>query len=131
MSEIEYDYSEPWQMFAGEEKPWTDLERVLRLDDKMDTQKEMGDALGCHPSTVSTWLQKAKKSRDVSLDSEEQDCMNWEVCGNQAPTGRMVICDSCLDLVRTADRERGPNFSDYDEREEFMEEAYEHYDVER
>jgi hypothetical protein len=107
-SDSEYDYSEPWSMFAGEEQPWKNLNRLLKWDEKMDTQKEMGDAFGCSPSTISYWLQKAKSDPNVHL--EDGSGIQCERCDGETP-GHNVICNDCLDGVR--DRDAGAEYNNY------------------
>lgn len=93
-------YDEPWPMFSDEDEPWKDLERLLKWDGKMDTQKEMGDAFGCTPSTISYWLNKARDEVEPEYDDEELQCSHFEVCGNLGPSPVNGICTVCLDLMR-------------------------------
>jgi hypothetical protein len=95
----EFDFTEPWDIFADENQPWKDLDRLLELDEKMETQNEVADALGCSPSTISYWLQKARDSREAGLD-QDNPCFYNEVCGNEAPGPNNGACDDCLYLAR-------------------------------
>lgn len=95
MSDEDFDFSEPWDIFADEDKPWTDLDRLAKWNEKLGTQAELGDAFGCHPSTISYWLDKIDDSKPDEA-AEEIDCLQ---CGGDTP-GFNLICDDCLDQLR-------------------------------
>jgi hypothetical protein len=120
-------YDEPWDMFAEEEHPWKDLDRLLEWEGKLDTQMELGDAFGCSPSTISYWLDKAKDEVEPEYDDEELHCRYHDVCGNLAPGPKNHICRVCLDLARhnSGAKEIDPDdSSDYDSH---IEKLYEEY----
>lgn len=106
MGDSDLDFSEPWDLYDDEEEPWKDRERILELEKKMDTQVEIGDALGCTPSTISYWLRK--------FHDEEEDVVGEGIecrdCGAET-AGRCKICDGCLDNLRERDREA--NYDNY------------------
>jgi len=114
----DYDYSEPWPMFADEDRPWTDFDRLYRLREKMDTQKEMASALGCTPSTISTWLSKLPDRYQPEPDDESLKCEYWDVCYNTTPAPRNGLCDTCLVLCRQ---------TGHDGADAPMEELYQEY----
>jgi hypothetical protein len=100
MSETDdFNYDEPWAMFADEDEPWKDLDRLLKWEEKLDTQAELGDAFGCSPSTISYWLDKARDNPEVGDGGEDIECRD---CGGETP-GQNVICDDCLDKLRHED----------------------------
>jgi len=100
-----YDFSEAWQMFQGEKEPWKDLDRLLKWEQKLDTQQEMADAFGCSPSTISYWLGKARTERRRQRLEAGELCVRCEE--NETPGGidsANRICDACLEEVRGRDR---------------------------
>lgn len=106
------NYDDPWPMYADEEEPWKDLERLLKLEQKMETQMEMGSALGCTPSTISYWLSKAHDDPDIHLeDGADIFCEN---CDGETPRFE-TICPDCLDDLRERDR-----VADYDDYCEYL-----------
>lgn len=94
------DFEEPWPMFADEDEPWKDLDRLLKLDDRMDYQYEIADALGTSPSSISYWLDKAKEKRRQERLEEGTLC---QVCEEAEVPGGGSTCGSCLDDARDAD----------------------------
>lgn len=110
----EYDFSEPWPMYADEEKPWTDFDRLETLREKMGTQAEIGDALGCHPSTISDWLQKLDAKKEQEARETESPC---ELCSDDCP-GKNDACGDCLSALRARDYE-----ADYDHYPTYLEET--------
>jgi len=131
MSDDEYDYSEPWPMFADEDEPWKDFDRLDRLEGQMDTQKEMAAALGCSPSTISYWLGKKADEYDPEPTEEQLKCDYYEVCGNETPGPNNGLCDLCLDLGRRRSSEVGSpkdlEGDDFTTMEDHMELLYERY----
>lgn len=129
MSEAQdLSYDEPWPMFADEEEPWKDLDRLLKWEEKMDTQMELGDAFGCSPSTISYWLDKARDEVEPEYDDEELQCNYFEVCGNLAASPKMGVCDVCLDVMRHNDSADCIDPEDSETLADHMETLYEHYD---
>jgi hypothetical protein len=94
------DFDEPWPLYADEDEPWKDYERLLKLDAKFTYQYEVADALGTSPSTISYWLGKAKDEYQPEPDDERLKCDRFEACGNQTPGPNNGLCDVCLDLAR-------------------------------
>lgn len=93
--------SSPWDLYADEDEPWTDLERLLKLEEKFDYQYEIAHVLGTSPSKISYWLDKAHN--EVDIEPEETECTYHEICGNNSLGGKTTMCDECLDLVRYND----------------------------
>lgn len=122
-------YDDPWPMFSDEEEPWKDLERLLKWEQKMDTQMELGDAFGCSPSTISYWLDKAKDEVEPDPDEEDLHCEFHDVCDNLAPGVNNSLCIVCLDLARHNQGELpdGVPMEEYDDRESHMEALYEEH----
>jgi transposase-like protein len=101
-----YDYTKPWALFQGEKEPWKDLDRLLEYYEKLDTQKAVGDAFGCTPSTISYWLEKAREQRREERRTAGvlcQRCEDAEVPGGTNAAND--ICNRCLDELRARDRE--------------------------
>jgi len=130
MSETDYDYESAWPMYSNEDEPWKNLERLLKLEEKMETQQEMGDALGCTPSTISYWLDKARDEVEIEPDEEELHCDYFEVCGNLTPGVNNGNCTVCLDLVRHNQSQVSGMIDpdDFENRLEHLEALYEEYD---
>lgn len=120
-------YDEPWDMFAEEEEPWKDLDRLLEWEGKLDTQMELGDAFGCSPSTISYWLDKAKDEVEPEYDDEELHCRYHDVCGNLCPGLKNGICDVCLDLARHNSRSKKIDPADSSDYDSHIGKLYEEY----
>lgn len=105
MSSTEHDYTEPWAVFQDEDEPWKNRSRLFKLLDQMETQAEVGDALGCTPTTISYWKNKYEEEIREEITDEDMRCPHFETCGNEMPSPRNGICNLCLDLVRRADRD--------------------------
>lgn len=126
MSDDEFDYDEPWPLFADEDEPWKDRERLFRLLNEMPTQKHVGDALGCSPSTIGYWKGKFEDQIVAEAIDEDSKCEYYDVCENETPGGLGEICDLCLDLARKASHgDVGPHSDDAAERIAWL---YDHYD---
>lgn len=127
MSEAQdLSYDEPWPMFADEDEPWKDLDRLLKWEAKMDTQMELGDAFGCSPSTISYWLDKARDEVDPEYDDEELRCEYFAVCGNHMDHPSSGVCTVCLDLMRHNDAADELRIDG--SVEDHMEQLHDHYD---
>lgn len=94
------NFDEPWDIFADEDEPWKDLERLLKLDEKLDHQYEIADALGTSPSTISYWMDKAKEKRRQERLEAGTLC---QVCEDAEVPGAGEACADCLDAARSAD----------------------------
>jgi len=96
----------------GEDKPWTDYDRLLELEEEHDTYRAIADELGCHSNTVRTHLKRAHEDTGHDLQDEDDDVVRGpETCvrceENETPGGEKtanMICDECLDEVRHADQ---------------------------
>jgi len=94
----------------SEDKPWTDYDRLLELEEKHDTDRAAADELGCHPNTYRKHLKRAHEQADDVLEEPEDDEpeeLGPEICvrceENQTPGGAQSanqMCDDCLDEVR-------------------------------
>lgn len=126
------DFDSPWDTFADEEEPWKDFERLLKLEEQMDYQYEIADALGTSPSTISYWLEKAHDEYQPEPDDEDLKCVYFDVCGNEVVAQSNAVCGVCLDLARRADFDglgRGALIEDDDpDPETRMEALYDHYE---
>jgi hypothetical protein len=122
-------YDEPWPMYSDEDEPWKDLERLMKLDEKMDTQKEMGAALGCTPSTISYWLNKAQDEVEPEVDEEDLHCYHYDACGNLTPRINNSVCIVCIDLGRhnQSQQPHGLDMKDFENEASYMEALYDEY----
>jgi len=127
MSKTEHDYTEPWPIFQDEDEPWKDMDRLLKWEDKMDTQMELGDAFGCSPSTISYWLGKARDEVEPEWSDKELQCDHFEVCGNLAPGPNNATCIVCLDLMRHNSRDSGLDPGESDDMTAHVGKLYEEY----
>lgn len=91
----------PWPMYEDKDEPWTDPERMLKLDEEFDYQYEIAHVLDTSPSKVSYWMEKAKehaqeealKAGETCIICEENEVPGGEGTGNGA-------CPECLDRQR-------------------------------
>lgn len=116
MSDSERDLSgsSPWSMYEDEDEPWKDFERLLRLNEKLDHQYEIAHALGTSGSTISYWLDKAKREelRDALRGGEIcSRCEDEEVPGGDETANQ--LCETCVDELRH--RDSNANYSNYRE----------------
>jgi hypothetical protein len=110
----------------SEAKPWQDFETLLRLEEEMDTQKEMAEELGCSAPTVSYWLDKAH-DQPVEVTDEDLQCIHYGVCGNKTPGVANDICIVCLELKRQDVRDRRVQSSEFDSPDEYIASLREEY----
>lgn len=122
-------FEEPWPMYDDEDEPWKDKDRLYKLRKQMDTQAEIGDALGCSPATISYWLKKFRKEDRVDeVDDEDLKCRYFSVCGNELIGRNNGVCELCIDLARKADRD-GLDLADRSGEPQWMERLHEEYSV--
>lgn len=121
----------PWPMYADEEEPWKDHERMLKLDAKFDYQYEIAHVLGTTGSTVSYWLKKAKENYTPEVTDEDLKCEYFEVCHNETPGPNNGCCDNCLAIVRHNNSARGDDIdaTDFETMNDYIAELYDHYDA--
>jgi hypothetical protein len=119
----------PDPFFARKDKPWQDMELMLQLDEQHDYQYEIAHVLGCSPSKVSYWLDKARSGWKPSVP-EETECLHFDICGYQSPAdSRNRICNTCVDLMRFNDKQDDPiDVAEIDGMKRYIRTLYETYD---
>jgi hypothetical protein len=119
----------PHPLFEDREKPWEDAELMLRLQDEHDYQYEIAHLLGCKPSRISYWMDKAEEGWEPSV-AEETECLHFDVCGYQSPSNSANrICNTCIDIMRFNDKQDDPiRPADIDGMQAYITALYEEYD---
>lgn len=118
----------PHPLFSDRDEPWKDHELMLKLEGQHDYQYEIAHVLGCSPSKVSYWMEKAHENWSPSIEDDEFQCVYFEVCGYEVPQPEMM-CPTCTSLVRHNDRQRDPLRCDSaDDLHHQMERLYDEYD---
>lgn len=94
----------------SDDKPWTDYDRLLDLEEEKDTYREMADELGCHPNTVRKHLDRAHEERGIATEDDEKPVRGPKMCvrceENETPGGEKTgntLCVSCIDEARADD----------------------------
>lgn len=108
----------PWGIYADEEEPWKDLERLLKLDEKFDYQYEIAHVLGTTPATISYWMGKAHEHRREEALKAGALCKRCEDA--ETPGGGKTgneLCVECLSELRDRDCD-----ADYDDYAEYLRE---------
>ena len=90
----------PWPIFADDDEPHKDFERLLKLERRFDYQYEIAHVLGVDASKISYWLQKAHEWNEQKAIEEGGTCAR---CGTDT-IGKAAMCPDCLDAVRDAGR---------------------------
>lgn len=117
----------PWPMYADEEEPWTDHERMLKLAEQFSYQYEIAHVLDCTPSRVSYWMEKAENNWKPKLADEEFECRYFKVCGYETPNSDS-LCPTCLSLVRHNDSADGFDPDEASDLTEHIQTLYAEYD---
>jgi len=99
----------------SDDKPWTDYDCLLELEEETETDREAADELGCHPNTYRKHLERAHEEQGTTSEEpedseEEQPARGPEICvrceENRTPGGAAsgnTYCPECLDEVREND----------------------------
>lgn len=120
----------PWPIYANEDEPWKDYERLLKLEEKFKYQYEIAHVLGTTPATISYWMQKAHDEYVPEVSDEDLKCEYFEVCHNETPHPNNSLCVGCIGLLRHNTSEHGDGIggAEFKSMTEYVSHLYDHYD---